>query len=215
MKAIVVKLMIVGLLAAVLLTFYPQVRPLVNQVFTPPVVHQPKPVLPPPGVEHLEKVEDLVCEITNQVRRAKGLAPLIKDAELRNVARAYSNDMLVRRFFDHTSPDGVSFDERISNHYHHWVRFMGENIWGAFGYNPSNTQRLAQEIVDDWMSSPGHRDNLLSPDFTHVGVGISARHHTLRATQEFVGRAKAFSLKERIAQAHSSNAGRRVPTHIN
>jgi uncharacterized protein YkwD len=202
MKSIVVKLMIVGLLAAVLLTFRPQVMPIVNQVFTPPVVDRPKPVLPPPGVKHLEKVEDLVLEITNQDRRAKGLAPLIKDDELRDVARAYSNDMLVRRFFDHTTPDGVSFDERIADRYLHRVRIMGENIWYASGYNPSNTQRLAKEIVDDWMSSPGHRDNLLSPDFTHLGVGISARHHTLRATQEFVGRPKAFSLKELITQAH-------------
>jgi len=135
----------------------------------PAVVDRPKPVLPPPGVKHLEKVEDLVLEITNQARRAKGLAPLIKDDELRDVARAYSDDMLVRRFFDHTTPDGVSFDERIADRYRHRVRIMGENIWYASGYNPSNTQRLAKEIVDDWMSSPGHRDNLLSPDFTHLG----------------------------------------------
>ena len=194
--------MIVGLLAAVLLTFCPQVMPPVNQVFTPPVVDRPKAVLPPPGIKHLEKVEDLVLEITNHARRAKGLAPLIKDDELRDVARAYSDDMLVRRFFDHTTPDGVSFDERIADRYRHRVRIMGENIWYASGYNPSNTQRLAKEIVDDWMSSPGHRDNLLSPDFTHLGVGISARHHTLRATQEFVGRPKTFSLKELITQAH-------------
>ena len=61
----------------------------------------------------MEKVEDLVLEMTNRARRAKGVAPLSKDDELRNVARAYSDDMLVRRFFDHTTPDGVSFDERI------------------------------------------------------------------------------------------------------
>jgi uncharacterized protein YkwD len=63
----------------------------------------------------LPKVEDLVFEMTNQARRAKGLAPLSQDAELTQVARAYSDDMLVRRFFDHTTPDGVPFDERISD----------------------------------------------------------------------------------------------------
>ena len=96
--------------------------------------------------------------------------------------------MLVRRFFDHTTPDGVSFDKRISNHYVHWVRLMGENIWGSSGVAPGNAQELAQEIVADWMSSPGHRDNILDPDFTHLGVGVSARYHSIRATQEFVGR---------------------------
>jgi uncharacterized protein YkwD len=198
MKSIVVKLMIVGLLAAVLVTFCPQVMPQVNQAFSPPVANRPKAVSPPPGVKYLEKIENLVFEMTNQLRRAKGLAPLSKDDELRNVARAYSDDMLVRRFFDHTTPDGVSFDERISNNYHHWVRFMGENIWSAFGYNPSNTQKLAKEIVDDWMSSPNHRANLLDPDFTHLGVGVSARNGTIRATQEFVGRSKVFSFGELI-----------------
>ena len=58
----------------------------------------------------MPKVEDLVFEMTNQARRAKGLPPFIQDAELTQVARAFSDDMLVRRFFDHTTPDGVSFD---------------------------------------------------------------------------------------------------------
>jgi uncharacterized protein YkwD len=192
MKSSLVKVMIVGLLAAAFVAFCPQAMSLVKQSFSPPVAYQPKPVLPPPGIKYLEKVEDLVFALTNQARRAKGLAPLSQDDELRKVARAFSNDMLVRRFFDHTTPDGVEFDERLANQYHHWVYVMGENIWFASGYNPANIQRLAKEIVDDWMTSPGHRDNLLSPDFTHLGVGISARQHTIRATQEFVGRPKGW-----------------------
>ncbi len=201
MKSVVVKLMILGLLGAGLVSFSPQVMPVVTRVFAPPVVNQPKSVSPPPGVKYLQKVEDLVIELTNRARRAKGLPPLIKDDELTNVARAYSDDMLVRRFFDHTTPDGVTFDARISDHYPHRVRYMGENIWYASGYNPGNAQRLAKEIVDDWMSSPGHRDNLLDPDFTHLGVGVSARHHTIRATQEFVGKSKGFIFRELFSQA--------------
>jgi uncharacterized protein YkwD len=201
MKSIVVKLMIVGLLAAGLASFGPQLMPLVNRVFTPPAVHQTKPVLPPPGVKHLQQVENLVFDMTNQARRAKGLPPLSKDDELTNVARAYSDDMLVRRFFDHTTPDGVTFDERISDRYPHWIYLVGENIWSASGYNPGNAQKLAKEIVDDWMSSPGHRENLLDPAFTHLGVGVSARHHTIRATQEFVGKSKAFNLRELFSRA--------------
>lgn len=198
MKSIVVKLMIVGLLAAVLVTFCPQVMPQVNQAFSPPVANRPKAVSPPPGVKYLEKIENLVFEMTNQLRRAKGLAPLSKDDELRNVARAYSDDMLVRRFFDHTTPDGVTFDERIADRYRHRVRLIGENIWYAYGYNLSKIHQIAKEIVDDWMSSPGHRENILDPRFTHLGVGVSARNGTIRATQEFVGRSKVFSFGELI-----------------
>jgi uncharacterized protein YkwD len=78
---------------------------------------------------------------------------------------------------------------------------MGENIWYASGYNLAKIQQVANEIVDDWMSSPGHRENILDPRFTHLGVGVSARNHTIRATQEFVGRPKRFSLGELITPA--------------
>ncbi len=197
----VMKLMRVGLLVAAVFAVSLLGIPNLNQAFMPPAVQKPAAVLPPPGVKHMPEVENLVFELTNRVRRAKGLPPLVKDEELTQVARAYSDDMLVRRFFDHTTPDGVSFDERISGRYPYRVRTLGENIWTALGYNPVNRHRVAQEIVDDWMSSPGHRANILDPDFTHLGVGVSARHRTVLATQEFVGRFKAFSFWDLITQA--------------
>lgn len=196
MKSIGVKLMILGLLVGMLVAFCPLVLPVVNQAFAPTAPSKAEPALPPPGVKYLKNVEDLVLDLTNQTRQAKGLAPLTKDDELRQVARTYSNDMLVRRFFDHTTPDGVSFHERITTHYHHWVRFTGENIWSAWGYNPGNAQKLAKEIVDDWLSSPDHRANMLDPDFTHLGVGVSARQGTILATQEFVGRPRILGLRK-------------------
>jgi uncharacterized protein YkwD len=198
MKSIVVKLMIAGLLVAGLLTFCPYVMPTLNQVFTPPVAYKPKPVAPPPGVTHVPKIEDLVLEMTNQARRAKGLAPLSQDAELTNVARAYSDDMLVRHFFDHTTPDGISFDERIANHYDHRIYLIGENIWSGSGYNSNEIKQVAQVILADWMSSPGHRENILSPKFTNLGVGVSAGHHKILATQEFEGRSNDLRFGELI-----------------
>ncbi|MFA5112461.1 MAG: CAP domain-containing protein [Desulfobaccales bacterium] len=200
MQSMMLKLMRVGLMAALVFAVTLLALPRLSQAFTPPVVQKPA-VLPPPGVRHLPQVEDLVFEMTNRARRAKGLPPLVKDEELTQVARAYSDDMLVRRFFDHTTPDGISFDERISGRYSHRVITLGENIWTALGYNPANIHRVAQEIVDDWMSSPGHRANILDPDFTHLGVGVSARHRTVLATQEFVGRFKAFSFRDLITEA--------------
>ncbi len=188
MKSTVAKLLITaGILGAVVFAFCPYVMPTVNQAFAPPVVHEPKPV-PPPGIKHVPKIEALVFEMTNQARRAKGLAPLTKDAELTHIARAYSADMLARHFFDHTTPDGISFDERIAKHYDHRIYLIGENIWSGSGYYSTETKHVAELIMADWMSSPGHRENLLSPRFTHLGVGVSAGHHKILATQEFVGR---------------------------
>jgi uncharacterized protein YkwD len=185
--------MIVGLLTAAFFAFCPQAMPLVQQAFSPPAAYQAKPVLPPPGIKYLEKVEELVFELTNQARLAKGLAPLSQDDELQQVARAFSNDMLVRRFFDHATPDGVDFAKRITEQYRHRVFVVGENIWFASGYDPANVQRTAKEIVEDWMTSPGHRENMLDPQYTHLGVGVSARHQSIRATQEFVGKSKGFN----------------------
>jgi uncharacterized protein YkwD len=182
------KLMLAGLLVAVAMAFYPQVKPLVDQVLPPQETAKAKPVAPPKGVKYLEKVEDLILDLTNQARRAQGLSPLAKDEELRSAARDFSNDMLVRRFFDHTTPEGLTFEDRLEKQYPHRVQAMGENIWSGSGYDPGRTQNLAKEIVNDWLNSPGHRENVLSPDFTHLGVGVSARHDSIRATQEFVGR---------------------------
>ena len=144
-------------------------RPL--QASSPPVVNQPQAISPPPGIKYLKKIEDLIFDQTNQLRRAQGLAPLSQDDELTNVARAYSNDMLVRRFFDHTNPDGLAFHERIVSKYPHRVRFTGENIWSAFGYNPSNTQKLAKEIVDDWIEQPRSPGQCARPRFYSFGGG--------------------------------------------
>lgn len=185
MKSMVLKLMRAGLVAAVLL-----ILPLATQVFSSQMAAPPKPVAPPQGVKHWQEVEDLVFEMTNRARQARGLAPLIKDPVLTKVARAYSDDMLVRRFFDHTNPDGLSFHKRISTHYGHRVAFVGENIYSAFEDNPSNIREVAEKIMDTWMNSKDHRENLLDPDFTHLGVGVSAGRGKIRATQEFVGRSK-------------------------
>jgi uncharacterized protein YkwD len=190
MESMVLNLMRAVLVAAVLF-----ILPLVNQGFSSPVVHQPKLVAAPPGVKHLQEVEDLVFEITNRARQAKGLAPLIKDSELTIVARAYSDDMLLRRFFDHTNPDGLSFHKRISNHYGHLVSFVGENIYSALEDKPINIREVAEEIMDTWINSKDHRENLLDPDYTHLGVGVSASQGKIRVTQEFVGRSKALGPK--------------------
>jgi hypothetical protein len=57
---------------------------------------------------------------------------------------------------------------------------------------------IAVKIMADWINSPGHRDNILSPNFTHLGVGVSAGHHKILATQEFVGRGNGFMVGKLI-----------------
>jgi uncharacterized protein YkwD len=187
----VILLITTGLLVAALMAFCPPAPARVNRVFTPPAPHPIQPVSPA-GIKHLQKVENLVFAMTNQLRQARGLAPLSRDTDLRKMARAFSDDMLVRQFFDHTTPDGVPFYIRMRSRYPHWVRTLGENIWEACGYEHNSPQALAKLIIGDWMSSPGHRANMLDPDYTHIGVGVSARQHLIKAAQEFVGKYDVF-----------------------
>jgi len=122
------------------------------------------------GEEHATTAEFIVSafehevfELINIERINHGLQPLIWDDALADVARARSADMANRDYFDHICPDGINFYERIhSAGIFYWI--CAENI--AAG------QITPEEVVDAWMNSPVHRDNILYPDFTHTGVGV-------------------------------------------
>jgi uncharacterized protein YkwD len=174
---------------ALLLVLCPQASPTFNGASSAAAAHRP-PRAKTSGIRHWKKVEDLVFAMTNQARKAHGVPPVAREAKLRKIARAGSDDMLVRKFFSHTTPDGEPFDRRIKSQYPLWVRTLGENIWEAYGYEHNSPQRIAQLIMSDWMSSPGHRKNILDPDYTDMGVGVSVRGHLIKVTQEFVGKCR-------------------------
>lgn len=88
--------------------------------------------------------------------------PLVMEARLRCAARVHSLDMVTRGFFDHVNPDGEDPFVRME-HAGYSFQAAGENI--AAG------QTTPQEVVDGWLQSPGHCSNIMSPDFTEIGVG--------------------------------------------
>ncbi|MFE2493518.1 CAP domain-containing protein [Streptomyces scopuliridis] len=105
-----------------------------------------------------------VLSLTNAERTRAGLRPLADDRRLAAAAQAYSADMAARAFYSHTSPEGLApWDRAAAAGAAH--RGIGENI--ACG------QRDPREVVRGWMDSPGHRANILKPDFTHLGVGFA------------------------------------------
>lgn len=105
-----------------------------------------------------------VVELTNRERARAGLRPLAEDPLLAAAAQAYSTDMATRDFYSHTSPEGTQPWDRAAAAGSR-RRTIGENI--ACG------QRSAAEVVEGWMNSPGHRANILKPDFTHLGTGFA------------------------------------------
>lgn len=159
-------------------------------LWLPPAWGQLHPASKTPAlrVQHLEEVEQLIFHFTNEERRQHGLRALERDDGLREIARMHTDDMLRRRYFSHVSPGGASAKERLAPIYTGSASRAGENIWGAQGLDFSDSRRLARLAVDGWMASPGHRANILNPDFTHLGVGVGVLEREIRATQNFVKR---------------------------
>ena len=121
-------------------------------------------------------LEKQMLDLVNKERVANGLNPLAPDPELTEVARRHSADMFVRGYFAHDTPEGLSpFDRmRQAN-----VRFTtaGENL------------ALAPTIPvahNGLMNSPGHRANILRPEFGRLGIGVmDGGMRGLMVSQEF------------------------------
>lgn len=101
--------------------------------------------------------------LVNSERAAAGCGPLKEDAQLRTAAQGHSDDMAQRDYFSHTDPDGGDPGKRTTAAGYRWSTY-GENI--AMG------QQTAQQVMDAWMKSQGHRENILNCSFKDIGVGI-------------------------------------------
>jgi uncharacterized YkwD family protein/spore coat assembly protein SafA len=115
-----------------------------------------------PNLDEEKGVETAVLSIVNQERQKQGLKPLQMDWELQRVARTKACDMANKGYFSHQSPTyGSPFD--MMKQFGITFRSAGENI--------AQGQRTPEEVMQSWMNSQGHRENILKPDFTHIGVG--------------------------------------------
>lgn len=113
-------------------------------------------------VSGLTFAERQMIDLVNKERVARGLQPLKVDMDLVKLARMKSQDMIDKGYFSHTSPTyGSPFE--MMRKYGVSYRMAGENLAGA------PTVELAHKNL---MQSPGHRANILRPQFTHVGIGI-------------------------------------------
>jgi len=121
-------------------------------------------------------LEQRMLDLVNQERIAAGLKPLQADPELTEVARRHSADMFARGYFAHDTPEGASPFDRM---HAAKVSFTtaGENLALA------PTIPVAHSGL---MNSPGHRANILRPDFGRVGIGVmDGGMRGLMISQEF------------------------------
>lgn len=104
-----------------------------------------------------------VVNLVNQERSKAGLRPLTSNSALTAMALDKAKDMYNNGYFDHTSPTyGSPFD--MMSKYGIRFSYAGENI--------AKGQQTPEAVMKAWMNSTGHRQNILSPNFTQIGVAF-------------------------------------------
>jgi uncharacterized protein YkwD len=131
------------------------------------------------GLRDRERVRaELVTRVDDERRRADkqgvprqatggaaaGREPLTVDSRLDAAAQRHADDMLARSYFAHRDPDGETVRER--------AREAGFD-WSAIGENIAEGQQSVKEVVESWMRSAGHRENILDRRYTRTGVGLA------------------------------------------
>jgi uncharacterized protein YkwD len=123
-----------------------------------------------------EDLETKMLQLVNEERAKQGLSPLAADPELTEVARAHSRDMFARGYFAHITPEGKSPFDRM-NEANVKYTTAGENLALAHSLSIAH---------NGLMNSPGHRANILNPQFGRVGIGIlDGGFYGLMVSQEF------------------------------
>ncbi|HZG38545.1 MAG TPA: CAP domain-containing protein [Nodosilinea sp.] len=105
-----------------------------------------------------------LLRLVNTERQRANLSPLVMNDKLTTAAQRHAQDMAISRRMSHTGSDGSTMRSRIDATQYNWST-IGENV--AMG------QPTAAAVMRAWMNSPGHRQNILNPAFTELGVGYA------------------------------------------
>lgn len=136
--------------------------------------------------------EENVANLINQKRSEYDLPKLKINSELNTAASNKSKDMLNRHYFEHFAFGLSPWDFIVMSGYNYL--YAGENL--AMDFNTS------EGMVSAWLNSPTHRENILNPDYTEMGLGIvkgdytenTTSHQTIMVDNMF-GRQKPTVLK--------------------
>lgn len=151
-----------------------------------------------------EWLEKRTFDLVNDERLDAGLMPLTWNEEITEVCRGHSTDMAVREYFAHESPEGDNVKQRLNNAGIYYWNHSGENI-ALLGFVKSRLvnrfgdaieteyytfEEMAQRAAEGWMDSPGHRENILRPEYDEAGMGVVYANESYYFTQDFISRAE-------------------------
>jgi len=148
-----------------------------NPQFKNPDLIYPNDKVNIPNINATKGIEVQVQQLVNQERSKAGLRALAMDWELQRTARVKACDMAENKYFSHQSPTyGSPFD--MMKQFGITYKTAGENI--------AEGQRTPQEVMQAWMNSQGHRENIMKPEYTHIGVGYCEQGN--HWVQMFIGK---------------------------
>ena len=105
-----------------------------------------------------------ILNLVNQERQKAGVPALTLSEKLTSIANTKAKDMADKNYFSHTSPTyGSPFD---------MLKLFGVSYTAA-GENIAAGQKSAQEVMNSWMNSSGHKANILNKNYTQLGVGFT------------------------------------------
>ena len=101
-----------------------------------------------------------MLDLVNTQRQQNGASPLVIDADCMTAATAHTNDQASHLFMGHIGSDGSTVGDRLTATGFKW-NFVAENV--------AEGQKTVEDVMTAWMNSPGHRENILNPDYTRFG----------------------------------------------
>ncbi|HRH21652.1 MAG TPA: CAP domain-containing protein [bacterium] len=113
----------------------------------------------------MREQSEKIVKLTNSVRSDLGLMPLVENQNLAMAAYDKAQDMLLSQYFAHTGPDGRSVRDWLAK-VNYTYEVAGENL--AMGFAEP------REVVDAWVKSPTHYANLIDPEYSEIGVGMTS-----------------------------------------
>jgi hypothetical protein len=152
-------------------------------------------------VPDLPQVEILVIEMTNRVRAEEKLAAVKPNEKLAAAARAYASYLAKSDLFSHTA-DGREPSDRITAAGYAWCQ-VGENLALAQGGSGMDGRELATRAIEGWLNSPGHRQNMLQPSVTEIGVAVARApgNEIKYVTVQLFGRPKSLEYEFQISNS--------------
>lgn len=111
----------------------------------------------------LSPTEKRILDLVNAERGRRGLAPVRYDSRLADAARRHSLDQAGRRQISHVGSDGSSAGDRV---------LRAGYVWRSWAENVASGQPSPEAVMAAWMSSPGHRTNILST-MGDMGIGVA------------------------------------------